>query len=135
MNEQVNWKKRHEELAVLASELANKLHELDILQHRIHNFTAESDRLSLRERGVRRYLRLTRDVKITPRYDETPHASRLQPRKFFAGTLVEATKTYDVATVYLDDDGDGFLDFPNDALEEVELPWEEIDWSKVVSQG
>jgi hypothetical protein len=134
----VNWKERHDKLAELTNEFLAKQQELDYIGYKVRSHIEESDRLSLSERNVARYCRLKEDVDITVRYDGDSLANRKQT--YTAGTLIEGrmpNKVFpgSVVTVYLDDDGDGFLDFPAEKLEVVELNWTELEGKIVINQG
>lgn len=129
----VDWKARYDELAVYTLSLSGKLHELEVLRQRIQSHVSDSDRLSQRERNVARYCRLKEDMTLVVEYHESRNYE--DSREFKAGTLIDAEIRGRTASVYLDDDGDGFLHFPADKLEVVEIPRDEVDWKMVVSQG
>jgi hypothetical protein len=131
-----NWKERYDALAKLTQEIIDNARKQELIFSRINSHVGESYRLDLRDRNVHRYLRLTQTVELTEEYQYGQGATRT----FEAGTLVDAEihgKGYPnaVATVYLDNDGDGYLHFPAKYLEEVELNDGDIDWDKVVNQG
>jgi hypothetical protein len=135
----VNWKERHDKLAELTHEFLVKQQELEMIGYKVRLFVDESDRLSLDERNLVRYCRLKEDVEITVRW-ESNNWPDPDKRQYKAGTLVEGrmpAKVFRgaVVTVYLDDDGDGFLDFPAEKMEVVELSWDELEGKTIVNQG
>lgn len=77
-----------------------------------------------------KFMKLKEKVSISPQY--YGDKDDLRPsRTFEAGTLINCSAD---GIVYLDDDGDGFLYFPPNLLEEVEFVKEAIP-SGVVWQG
>jgi len=129
---EVNWKERYDELANLTQELLSKYNEMQFLVCRIRSHLGDSDQLSLRERNKMRYMKLTEAVTLTVRYERNPYQGR--ELTFPAGTMISCGKD---GQVYLDEYGDGFLDFPSDKLVEVEVDMDDpnINWDNVVHQG
>jgi hypothetical protein len=123
----------------LTTEFLVKQQELEMIGYKVRLFVDESDRLSLSERNLVRYCRLKEDVTIDVRW-ENKNWPDPDTRHYKAGTLVEGrmpAKVFRgaVVTVYLDDDGDGFLDFPAEKMEVVELSWDELEGKTIVNQG
>lgn len=110
----VDWGARKERLDSIVQKLDRVRGELDCEMRRLTSHLAEDDRLRLAEQGLRRFLKLKEDCTVVPRYDN--EFRRGTPRNFRAGTLIDAEITGSVATVYLDDDGDGYMDFPASLL-------------------
>ncbi len=135
--EKVNWKEKYNQLKASVEVLIAQQEASQIVIRRMQNYFEHNDALDLRERNKKRFLRLKEAVTIKVRYDDFYRENLGETRSFKQGTLVEARKGRSgFATVYLDDDGDGYLDFPADKLEEVELDWcDTIDLDNVVSQG
>ncbi len=134
----VNWKERHDKLVALTHEFLVKQQELEMIGYKVRLFADESDRLSLDERNLVRYCRLKEDVEITVRWEGDSLSQ--EKRQYKAGTLVEGrmpAKVFRgaVVTVYLDDDGDGFLDFPAEKMEVVELNYDDLEDKIIVNQG
>lgn len=127
----VDWKKRYEELAKLTQTVFNaKLTEASWRYPQILDHIEETDRLHLAEGNKRRILRLTKDVTVDVEYQSGP-----VKRDYKAGTYVDSTIRGNIASVYLDDDGDGNIYFPADALEELIVDQEEITDTNTVWQG
>lgn len=137
----INWKERHDKLAELTHEFLVKQQELEMIGYKVRLFVDESDRLSLSERNVARFCRLKEDVTITVRW-EGYYGRCAQPEKrdYKAGTLVDGrmpAKVFRgaVVTVYLDEDGDGFLDFPAEKMEVVEINYDDLEDKIIINQG
>lgn len=132
----VNWKERYQALAKLTEQLLQHVQAFDFLQRRIANEIQYNDRLDLSERGVERYMRLKQEVVIKCEYHQQVNNYKTKDLTFPAGTLIKCDKS---GWVYLDEnrDGDGFLHFPPDLLEPVEIALDDptIDWNKIVQQG
>lgn len=128
-----DWKQRYDDLSALVYQLSNAIQATELLRHRVACHIAESDRLSLRDRGKQRFLRLKESIVLKAEYADA--CQRGDEREFSVGTLIEARIVGGHASVYLDEDGDGFFFFPANILEEVELDENEVDWNRVVSQG
>jgi regulator of replication initiation timing len=128
----VNWQERHDQLAKLTAKLVEHIRETEGLQQRIHYFLNESDRLALREKGQRRYLRLKKTL-IVP----TVYANREENKEYPEGTLIDAEIRGNCAHVYIDDEGDGNIYFPAEELEEVLVSDDDdtVDWNNMVCQG
>ncbi len=130
MTKNIDWKAEYDKLSTLVIGLCSKVSEINHAKDLILQMLSRNDQLSLLEQGKHKFYRTTMELSITPRYDcDSYHGSdgetRLS-RVFDAGTLIDSP------TVYLDDDGDGFLDFPADALEAVIISHDEVDWDKHV---
>jgi hypothetical protein len=128
-----NWKQRYDELAKYTQEIIESARKQELTFQRALNHIQYSDKLDLQDRNKARYLCLTQDITLNEVYEGYEGLQRTFPK----GTLIDAVVQGNQATVYLDNDGDGFLYFPANFLEVVEVDRfsEEIDWSKVVHQG
>lgn len=130
-----NWKERYDQLVKLVSEMEEKIRDADFLRHRIDWHVRESDRLDLMDRNKSRYMRLKEDVTLKPEYDcDHGCSDHREAQTFPAGTLIDCGLN---GRVYIDDDGDGYWNFPPRLLESVEVDSfdESIDWNKVINQG
>lgn len=129
------WLEAHNRrIAELSAQLSIKLNEAKILNDRLVQLMAEGERRTLDEQGKQKFFRTTIDLELVVRYDRETFYNQFheldQPRRTFPkGTLISNK------TVYLDDDGDGYLDFPEDALEEVILVKDEVNWDFYVYEG
>lgn len=127
-----NWKNQYNKLAALTTDLMMKINEqrvtIDHLSYMIGIHIDNSDRSDLRDRNVNRFMRLKEDIKLSIQYEN--YASELIC--YPAGTLIQCGKD---GHVYLDNDGDGNLYFPEDLLESVEVDSDSIDWNSVIRQG
>lgn len=128
-----DYKQRYYQLAKLTEKLCTTpISSCDIALRQMAYHIKETERLALLDEGKVKYLRLKQDVEINERYD---HGGIGPTRKFTAGTLIQADWHPQGASVYLDNDGDGYLDFPANVLEEVIIPIEETNGDNVIYQG
>ncbi len=98
--------------------------KLDLEISRLKWQYGELDRLDQRERGIKKFLRLKEDWN-----GQVEYRDHSVPIFFKAGTLIESI----TGSVYIDDNGDGIIDFPKHLLEEVEV--KEYEDSQVIWQG
>jgi hypothetical protein len=132
----IDWKAKYFRLAGQVQTLLDSLRNNNLAISRIEHFLEEGKRDDLYERNKVKLVRLTKDVEVAKEYDRDDYFPGTPPRKpelFKKGTLIEATLTSSGASVYLDEDGDGYLRFPNHACEEVELDMNEVH--DVIRQG
>jgi hypothetical protein len=137
-----NWKQRYDELAKYTRTLSEKVHQLDFDLALIRNHIAYSDNLDLQERNKSRFLRLKEDVTLHEYYEGNNYYPNYEgpERTFTKGTLIDATilgkrDGTGQAVVYLDNDGDGFLYFPANILEEIEIDSDDVVNHTVIHQG
>ncbi len=131
--EKVDWESRYQVLATLTKKMVDAVRSTETTRVEIWHHLRESSRLSPRKRGKCHLLRLKEDVQVPKTYN-LGFANDL-PLHFPKGTLIQAEISGGQATIYLDEDGNGFLHFPTAVLEEVELAEDEVDWDHVVCQG
>ena len=131
----VDWKQKYLELAVqveiLQETIQTEFYNLKFKTDNILKTIEDVKRADRKERQVARYCRLKEDYKTSVEYSDRCGRTITYP----AGTLIEGTIRGGTVHVYLDEEGDGNLYFPANIVEEIEIPWADIDETKVIRQG
>ena len=113
----IDWHQKYTELVKQFDKLDKAtISEAAYILKYITNKIEWTRKEKLADEGKAEYLELTEDISIAPTYNDG-RIGLIQT--FKKGTLLDATINGDVATIYLDDDGDGFLNFPTNVLKKV----------------
>jgi len=103
-----------------------KLNEITDQCHNLVNIANDAIDLFLRSNGKRRFLRTTRELSLQAVSFYSYHFNEIMKDITFPkGTLIQSS------SIHLDINGGACVDFPEDALEEVFLSDDEIDWNLV----
>ena len=129
MSQQVDWKAEYFALVSKVQDLVNSnMVACDLINAHIQQLR-ENDKAA---RNVCTFCRLLQNYTIIPEYDSGYEATSQTYKK---GMLIQAQINGNYATIYLDDNGDGFLHFPKKVVEEIEVNIDDINWNNVLCQG
>lgn len=117
----------------LCDVMYEQINSVQITYKKIRSRLENMQRNALRERKEVRLMRLTEDVGLQKEYHYHNCPSG-EVKTYKAGQLIDCIIN---GVVYLDDDGDGFLYFPRNKLEQVTLSLDDLSvpWDTVIRQG